>query len=65
MADTLTADRLRELLHYDPDTGVFKWRVARSNVPAGAIAGGSQSRGYYGISVDGRLYKTHRLDGYT
>lgn len=57
----LTRERLKELLDYEPDTGVFRWRTQRSNVMAGAVAGTLHSRGYVEIKIDGRLYKAHRL----
>ena len=58
---TLTAARLRELLHYDPDTGIFTWKICRTGrAVAGSIAG-SPSNGYIAICVDGCVYKAHRL----
>lgn len=56
----LTPERVRELLHYDPETGVFTWRVGFSRVPAGSIAG-TVTKGYIIISVDGVLQRAHRL----
>ena len=58
----LTPERLRELLSYDPLTGVFTWNVRRSQrAEAGAQAGSEKARGYVEIKIDGRLYKAHRL----
>lgn len=57
----LTAARLRELLTYDPGTGIFCWRVQRSNVAAGTIAGNRRQDGYLDIRLDGKLYRSHRL----
>ncbi len=65
MAKTdLTAARLRELLHYDPGTGVFTWLAKshhRSRVQIGGVAGGLGAGGYWQIGIDMVLHKAHRL----
>lgn len=57
----LTADRLRELLHYDPETGVFTWLVHRQRHRAGDVAGSKHSMGYIEMGVCGASYLAHRL----
>lgn len=57
----ITQKRLKELLHYDPDTGVFRWRVNRGTVKAGDAAGWDNGRGYLKIVIDGKSYRLHRL----
>lgn len=55
----LSAERLRSVLSYDPETGVFTWKpgAARAN----EIAGTTHCKGYRQISVDGGIYLAHRL----
>jgi hypothetical protein len=56
-----SAERIRELLDYNPLTGVFIWRNSPSrNVPAGTIAG-ADCEGYRLIRVAGGRYKGHQL----
>jgi hypothetical protein len=57
----LTGETLRNLLDYDPDTGIFHWRVSRGGVEPGAAAGHINNRGYILIRVNGTDFKAHRL----
>jgi hypothetical protein len=58
----LTAERLRELLHYDTETGIFTWIVSTSvRVQVGDIAGCKNNEGYLQIKIDKRNHRAHRL----
>lgn len=57
----LTHDRLLEVLSYDPETGVFSWKVARGCRKPGEEPNCTDRYGYKVIRVDGRLYRSHRL----
>lgn len=59
----LTAERLRELLHYDQETGLFTWRVPRKGTGGMGSAAGrvNSGNGYVDICVDYRRYLAHRL----
>ena len=60
---TLTAEQLKNVLDYAPDTGVFTWAIRPSKaVNAGFIAGCLEKRiGYITIGIAKRVYKAHRL----
>ena len=58
----LTQKELKELLHYNPDTGVFTWLVSGKNrVKVGHAAGCVNSHGYVKITLQGKSYSAHRL----
>lgn len=66
----LSSPQLRQLLDYDPATGVFLWKP-RANVTrtekswnarfAGKVAGRTNAIGYREIAIFGKLYKASRL----
>jgi hypothetical protein len=56
--EELTSSRVRELLSYDPLTGVFVWKRGRAK---GQEAGWRHGKGYRTIRVDRRSYLAHRL----
>jgi len=59
----LTQARLKELLHYDPATGVFTNACQRGQRGVlGAVAGHvNDARGYVRIKITGTKYFAHRL----
>lgn len=57
----LTPDRLRQLLDYDPDTGLFRWRLKRRGVVVGSECGRITAFGYREIGIDYVLRPAHRL----
>jgi len=58
-------DRLRQILSYCPETGLFKWNATLSNrAKAGDVAGSPNTKGYISIKVEGKQYKAHRLAWY-
>jgi hypothetical protein len=59
----ITQAELKELLHYDPDKGVFTNKVTRNNrAKAGAVTGCiDTSTGYVSIGVSFSYYRAHRL----
>jgi hypothetical protein len=56
-----TAERVREILNYDPLTGVFTRRVTVRGARSGDIAGYRRPDGYFVISIDGAQYRAHRI----
>ena len=58
----ITAEQVRSLLDYSPETGAFKWKVSKAKrLRVGDVAGCQHKRGYWVIVIDGRGYLAHRL----
>lgn len=60
----LCVQRLQEVLDYEPDTGVFRWKIAVGRwgrIKPGTVTGSPDANGHLRIQVDGRLYYAHRL----
>jgi hypothetical protein len=57
-----TQDRLKELLLYDENTGILRWKKKRKGVKEdGMIAGCPTHDGYLKVSIDGTQYKAHHV----
>ena len=61
--NNITQARLKELLHYDPDSGVFTWRQSKNNqyTRIGSEADCVSGHGYIRIMLDGTRYFAHVL----
>jgi len=60
-ARDLTAQRLKDLLRYCPDTGEFTAAKARRGLRKVGSAGWVNAQGYRCVSLDGSTYLAHRL----
>jgi hypothetical protein len=61
MKTEVTQARLRELLHYDPETGVFTNTPARGRRYAGLVVGAPTRAGYLHCTINNKFYSMHRL----
>lgn len=58
----ITQNELKEVLHYDSETGLFTWKVTLSNVAKkGKICNCLNVQGYIQIRINKKLYLGHRL----
>lgn len=57
----ITQSRLKELLNYNQNTGIFTWIVNKNRAHIGDIAGCSNSKGYIYIQINGYNFRAHRL----
>lgn len=57
----LSIERLREVLAYDPQTGIFRWRRDVGNRRSGTVAGNTNTTGHIRICIDGESLMAHRL----
>lgn len=55
----ISQNRVKEVLHYNPETGIFTWRDYKGR--RGQVAGCADKRGYIHINFDCKHYLAHRL----
>ena len=59
--ETMTKAELDALLEYHPETGAFVWRVSRSSITKGSVAGSVTDKGYWAIGIKRNFVPAHRL----
>ena len=53
---------LKEILNYNPENGLFYWKInKKGHVKSGDIAGSNHKKGYISIRINGKDYLAHRL----
>ena len=57
----ITRKRIKELMSYDPNIGVFMWKVDLGCARAGNVAGYIGSGGHFYIGIDRGLYPVAKL----
>lgn len=58
---TITHEQLRELVDYDPNTGLITSKVNRKRVRVGDVLGSPDTRDYLRLTINRKCYHAHRL----
>jgi hypothetical protein len=61
LATVLTRDQVRQLLSYDPETGVLRWSSEAASNWRGRVAGYIGGNGYRVLTIRGHRYRAARL----
>ena len=59
--NNLTQEKLKQLIHYDPNTGIITANMPRPSVKSGDVLGYVANTGYISISLSGKSFLAHRL----
>lgn len=57
----ISHERLKELVDYDAEKGVFTWKVTRCTRAQVGMRAGSNTKGYWRLCLDGTVYMAHRV----
>jgi len=57
----LSQEKLKKVLHYNPDTGIFTWLISCKRIKAGDRAGTTSFYRYIYININKKSYLAHRL----
>ena len=57
----LTQSELKQILYYNPESGVFRWRFSVARIVKPWDVAGAYSLGYIRIRIKGKLHLAHRL----
>jgi hypothetical protein len=57
----ITQEKLKEILEYDPDTGIFRWKLDRGAKTKTGDRAGYNHAGYRRIEINDVGYLAHRL----
>ena len=59
---TISQEALKEVLHYDPDTGLFRYiKSITRKTPVGKIPTATTGNGYLAVYINGQQLRQHRL----
>jgi hypothetical protein len=60
--NSLTAEFVRQIFNYDPETGILTWKEALNwRIVIGSTAGSIKKGGRIQVKVNGRMYQVHRI----
>ena len=57
----ISQSELKQVLHYEPESGLFTSKIKTKYLPCGHIYTGCEGHGYINITINSVIYKGHHL----